>query len=1194
MALPNPLTDSDLGYLEEQYWQGLSDKDDASFQLDDIIDAPIAIVTDMAVSMANSIPFTDIDLDTQEVLQDIGAVDSAEFYQNHRTLVNVGSFVGGLVIPGMLVGKALQLARAGKYSLLTGGKLVGSRVRRVAANKRLKSQQAMKLVRQGDFYTKEYKKARRAWMGASLREGMMEGAAFEAAFIGLFNGHPFMDDYDTTDFVIGTAFGAAFVPLRYIVDAKKYKLRAAEIEQRMAESAQVGIYGNNLGIVGTKGDQLTAAVHNGKVMREDIAATDWTDNRGGFELAQRNERENAAAANDVAIAMMDKDVKEAAKEISAGGRIAAEETDIYRQGPLGLIQRVIDKNVASLNGGKKFSFFNSASPLGRAFQTVSDINYEVVTDHRLRGSADFAVEEFSGGTVDSVHRVLTGKPADPGEIVTFKSKAGNTITPSTFLGHEDWKEIGTVSRSQALADEGFQFTIRRNSNSMELHIYDDAVKFSDKFIDDKKSVSFNLLREVLVGARRDVGNVPFKIMIHHQAKKPSQISRLGALYNARRKLSTEAGQFQTDSMPASLTDDMIHGTRSPDRNQIFMPTETLEGRKLEAGVGYRDMLDMPDGHGNFAVVELPAGTKVATFHDARLLAEEAAAKNIDLEGTIISKEGIDLLQANGFVGREVRGQAKRRNKAPAVEFFPGAGAKVKRRLPADAKEAAAAQRNANGVSDEFDEFAVIEPYSQSVMPASSARSMQRAADIEGGYRPNKKFSMEGQTSKEYDPFSMSSAQIDAMFLDALHAVRRQVPKSVIMDFDDLPRLQAAHIADMGKGQKVKLRLASGEIVPIRNPQELAEQVLMAKGIWSRRLQESGYGMQQASVYTNTPIKGVEMMVNSGHRLENIIAQGDVGQDFFQYNTTNADRMEEFLNAKQLIVDGDPLANQAINQAQQWSQRDAQVAIDLSNNIIGEVSAQQASKVPLIGELYKLTDRAEFRAMIKHVSAFFARNVLGNPSINSMDFALRKLDDLVDGQDLGQFVAQTGQDFLRNVNETLQPIRDSLAGAFNSIAKNPAALIQFNDIYKALQKVPKEDAGKVFYSVEHQAFVTGTDRLGRPTNFLKYVRDNKFADETITIGNADLEDFFVNQWPPVQEMLYEMLNTNRKLAGMPQPRALGVWFPYNNLSEQNVAYIFNRGDNMDKARLIVGKTPDELESQIKAISAELGPRTRDSP
>jgi hypothetical protein len=802
-----------------------------------------------------------------------------------------------------------------------------------------------------------------------------------------------------------------------------------------------------------------------------------------------------------------------------------------------------------------------------------------VDDVRLRGSADFAVEEFSGGTIDSVHRMLTGRPADPSEKIFFNKKL-----PSEGLGYSSWREIGET-RTQALKDEGFQFQIKRNVKDIELHIYDDGVGFSDKILDDRKSHASLLLREYLSNARAELGDLPFKILIHHQGKRPSTISRLGAMHDARRGLSPEAGQFQTDAMPKSLTDDMIYGTRSPNKNEIFMPTGELEGRGIDEGLGYRDMLDMPDGHGSFAVVELPAGAKVASFHELRALGE-LGAEGIDLSATVISKDGLALLKKEGFVGREVRGTNKRRSKAPSVELFPGAGAKVKRRLSADAKEAAASQRAANGISDDFDEFAVMDPYSQSIIPASTARSIQRAADIEDGYRVNKKFQMQGQTAREYDPFNMSSSEVDAMFLDALHAVRNQKPKSLVVDFDDLPRLQAAHLAELGKGQKVKIKLANGDIRVIRHPEELANQVLNAKGIWSRRLQESGYGIQQASVYTNTPIKGVEMMINTGHRLDDIIAQGDRSADFFQYNTTAKDRLDEFLNAKQLLVDGDPLVNQNLNRAQQWSKQDAQLSIDLSNNLIGEISAQQASKVPLIGELYKLTDRNEFRAMIKHVSAFFAREVLGKPTINSMDFALRKLDQLVDGEDLGQFVVQTGQDFLRNVNEAIQPIRDSLAGSFNSIITDEAAVIQFNDVYKALQKIPAEDGQKVFYSIEHKAFVTNADKLGRPTHFLKYVRDNQFTGETISINNANLEDFYVNRWPPIQDMLHELRNTNRKLAGMGEVKKLGVWFPYNNISEQNIAYIFNRNDNISKARLIVGKTPEELESQIKAMQAEL--------
>ena len=88
----------------------------------------------------------------------------------------------------------------------------------------------------------------------------------------------------------------------------------------------------------------------------------------------------------------------------------------------------------------------------------------------------------------------------------------------------------------------------------------------------------------------------------------------------------------------------------------------------------------------------------------------------------------------------------------------------------------------------------------------------------------------------------------------------------------------------------------------------------------------------------------------------------------------------------------------------------------------------------------------------------------------------------------------------------------MAGSFNSIAKDEAALIQFNDIYKALQKIPKEQQQLLIYSPNHKSFVLGTDKLGRPTNFLKYVRDGKFADETITINNPDLEAFFVDSWP----------------------------------------------------------------------------------
>lgn len=1182
MALPNQLTNSDLSFLEEKYFQGRLDSDDADFELDDIIDAPVAIVTDLATSIINSIPFTGEDIDTQEVLSSIGATGAADFYANHRTLVNVGSFVGSLLIPGMLIGKSLQLARAGKYSIMTGGKLIGSRFNQVSQAKKLRSDQALNLIKQGDFYTKEYKRARRAWAGTALKEGVMEGMAFEVAFVGMANGHAFMDDYDKTDFIIGTAFGAVFVPFRFLWDRRTFKLQAAEVERNIAESSKVGVYPTHMGITGNKGDNLTARVHNAASIDEEIKATDWTGNRGGYEGAQRLQRENEAASVDVAVSMMDDSVKAASKR-GKDAKPPLEEPDIYKMGPLGTILRTIRNNISSLNGVSKFRFFNTESSIGKAPRSVSDINYELIDDTRLRGSADFALEQFDGGTLESVYRLLTGRRLIPGDDVVHGSDG---LAPSEILGFDDWKDIAGISRSQLLAEEGVEFTLKRDVNSMELHIYDDAVKFSDKSFEKSGTLTNNLILEVLTKARREGDNIPFRIFTHYQGKRPSGLGKLATLHNKRRGVSEEAGQFQSSTIPKSMTEDMIHGTRSASVNEIFVPTSTVEGKQVFGGTGYRDMADMPDGHGAFAVVEIPKGKKIATFQDIRNLAREAEEAGIDLND--FDAKTIKWLEEKGFAGREAVGRAKRRNKAPAVEFFPSSGARVKRRLPENVKEAAAAQRSTHGISDDFDEFAVIDPYSQSIVPASVARSIQRAADIEGGYAVNKKFSMQGQTTREYDPLNQSTAEVDAMFLDAIHAVKRDKPKNVIIDFDDLPRLNAAQIAGLGREQRMRLRLGDGSIVVVRHPDELAQQLYEAKTIWSRRLQESGYGMQQASVYTNTPTKGVEMLVASGHRVDDVLQSITDKADLHTYSSLDSTRLAEYLNAKQMAVEGDALVNQNLLRNQQWSRQDAQLAINLENNIIGEVSAQQAAKVPLIGELYRLVDRPEYRSMVKHVSAFFSREVLGNPTINSADFALRKLDQLKDGGDLGQFAVQTGQDFLRNVNETIQPLRDSLSGSFNAIAKDPAAQIQFNDIYKSLQKLPKDEQGRIHFDPDTGKFITATDDEGLATHYLRYVRENKFAPETIEINNADLRNFFINDWPKVQDMLWDLQNTNRKLVGMAAPARLGVWFPYNNISEQNIAYVFDKASSTDKARLIVGKTPEELESQIAAISKELAP------
>ena len=1184
-GIPNALTSSDAAYLQERYTQGISDNDTGSWELDDIIDLPVAVVTDMATSFVNSIPFADYNVDTAEVLENIGAYDSAKFYRDHRTTVQVASFFGSIILPGAIIGKSLQLARAGKYSLLTGGKLVGSRVNALREFKNLKSTQALDLVKQGDFYDKEYKRARRAWAGTALAEGVMEGAAFEAAFVGMFNGHPFMDEmgYDKTDFIIGTAFGAIFVPFRFLVDRKVFKIAAAEAEQRIAQSGQVGLYPNHIGVTGNKGDQLTAKLHNSVTTDEDIAARDWTGDRGGFELAQRNQRDTQASINDVAIGMMDENVKAASKR-GKDAKPPLAEKDFYKMSPLTHILRAGISKALSYAGATKFRFFDSASPLGKEPRAVSDIRYEFVEDNRLAGSADFAIEAMEGGSVESVYRMLTGKRLD-----LTADRGIRSILPQ--LGFDNWKDVYGTTRSHALAEDGVSFTMKREGKQFELHIYDNGAGLKDEAFGNAKTSSNRMMEQFLFEARQEVGNADFKIFTHYEGKRPTRGGALAGLHQKGLKLSTQASEFITDQLPRSITADQIHGTRAANTRQIFVPSQANQGDQVGATIGVRDMLDLPENMTSFNVVEAAEGARIATFADIRNLAREAGEAGVDLTRPE-SGAATKFLKEQGFAGVEITttSSIKRMGRAPGVVLFDNAGARVTRTMPADMIQASALQRASIG-SRITDEFAVLDPYLGQVVPATVARSIQRAADIDGGYRINKQFSMQGQTTKEFDPFSMSTSDADAMFLDALHAVRRDNPKSVVIDHDDLPRLNAAFVSELGKGGKAKIRAADGVIRPVRNQAQLGQIVLDSKNQWSRQLQESGYSMQQASVYTNTPLKGAEKLITSGHLIEDVIKGMDTGSgdEFFQYAATDRARLDEYLSAKQILVEGDSLANQNLLKQQQWSRQDAQIAINLHDTTVGDISAIQAAKVPVIGRLYTLIDRPEFRAMIKHASAFFSKEVLGTVTFNSLDFALRKLDQIPGAPDLAQFAVQTGQDFLRVVNETFNPMIDQVSASFAAISKDAAALVQFNDIYKALQKLPKDQAKNVIFDSGTGQFVTGRDELGNITGVMQYVRDGDFIDEAISVSNADMRVFFADVWPTIQDNLFEMHNTNRKLIGMAEPSRLGVWFPYNNISEQNVAYIFDPSDTLAKARLIVGKTPGELESQIKAISQELDPR-----
>ena len=1176
----NQLTHFDTALIAESTHQG---RNSSSWELDDVIDAPLAIITDLATSTYNSFVTENHEVSTAEALNKIGANDALDFYENNRTFVEVSSFIGGLVVPGLLAAKAMRYARAGATSM-TGGNRFQKFAGRYAKGKAAHSAHSLQLVEAGQIATTEYAQARRAWTLNAIGDAAMEGAAFEVAFVGMFNGHPFMDDYDPSDFVLGTVFGAAFVPFRYVIDARKYKLAAAEVEQRAAVASRIGIYPSQVGIPGTQGDQFSAMAEN-ITNREQVLKGEESLTGAALELATRDQLNANARMVDVATGMMDADVKAHSKAVQGGRKPAGEEGNFWAMSTLDRVIEVAKRTSLSFSGVRKFKFFDSATAPSREVAQASDINYALVDDaDSLRGSTSVALEEFEGGTIDSVFHTLTAGRRR----LTADAVSNDALKAA---GWDDWQDVFNVAEHEF---DGVIVKLKRSATGIDVESVDgDAIWAVGSEFND-------FMQDLLIHARADGVNIPVNMRVNWT--DPVKFPKKGTLKSMHDKAtgrSVEVSSFLTDEFRrGSFTPEMIAGTRAIGARQVFAHLVGPSGtRQVTTFTGVRDMIDLPgSGAADFAVVELKEGARIATFQDINQLSKEFADLHDGLDLTAAAsattKEAQDFLSGKGFSAMDVNlsNAEKRVFKNSGMVVFKGEGT-IKRRLPSDHTEAVRQYRLDNNLPDLTDEFAVLDPYSGKVVAASQAMLIQRAADLADGYRFNRKYSMQGalEQLRDFNPLEHATSAADSQYLDALHALNRDNPKFLRIAENDLPRMQAAVIGDLGS--RVEVVRASGGVESMTQ-KSLIDRMQESKIETARLLTAKGYGMEQVSVYTNLPLETVEAIVAGGFNKAEVL-RGDLKNitSWMQYNSAKQASLKSFLNPKQVLLEGEQAAMSNLLKERQWSKIDSQLAKDLAQSTIGEISAQGSSQVPLIGVMYdKLINTPNMKALNKHVDAFFAKSTLGAVAVNSRDFVLRKLNELgtTDGADLGNMVVQIGEDFAREVNAYNKEMLEQVNGSFTKIRMDPVTTVQFNDVYRSLQKLERGDQRNVVFDPDSGQFVLGRDeKTGEITGSLGYIREGNFTDQKIVITNPELADFYQNVWPKVQNQLWHLQNTNRKMIGAAAPGRVGVWFPYNNLSEANIAYVIDPND-IKKTRMISAKNTGDLESQIARVREELEP------
>lgn len=195
-----------------------------------------ATVVDVGATMVNSLSFGYTDLDTGELLKDMGADGSLMAYENNRDLVNTLSFVGGVMIPGFAGVKLASAVRNG----VRGFNALGN-ARRVEDMKKLTG-----LIEDGAKGHAEYKRIRNGMLVRGQAANLLDTVAAEGAMMAAFNAHPFMEDYledpiknFSISLALGGGIGGALVGI-----ADRVALRGAAAAVEGAAVSKVAVAAN--------------------------------------------------------------------------------------------------------------------------------------------------------------------------------------------------------------------------------------------------------------------------------------------------------------------------------------------------------------------------------------------------------------------------------------------------------------------------------------------------------------------------------------------------------------------------------------------------------------------------------------------------------------------------------------------------------------------------------------------------------------------------------------------------------------------------------------------------------------------------------------------------------------------------------------------------------------------------------------
>lgn len=403
---------------------------------------PAAVVTDLGVSIANSFLWEDAEIDTYEILGAASA-DLAEFYIENEDAVQMGSFVAGLALPfgsTKLVSQLMQYAASGKPSRIL------TPIRYMDKKLEASKSKAIQIATEMGVEDKAYKQAMNTVRMQAFAKQGLENAAWELNALALLNGHPFMEDYDMTDFGWSMAIGGALAPLGILGEARQVKLAIADIEAqaaaRVKEYVTPTIEGQGISrgaVAGVLAKQMMKQEE--ALLTPDIPLQDRTAIES-FQVHTKRE------LYDSVVSLLDAEATKKLKEVGIKQAIT-DFTAARDRGhdPAEALAAILRENPAALDGIEKRSIsLNDYDKLPwEGIEATDDLQASLMKlDDRLASPSEYAEVVWQTDKLDSlvdaaVIDTWTGKPVMMDAVtartsLTPANIANWTPTPNIMLG----------------------------------------------------------------------------------------------------------------------------------------------------------------------------------------------------------------------------------------------------------------------------------------------------------------------------------------------------------------------------------------------------------------------------------------------------------------------------------------------------------------------------------------------------------------------------------------------------------------------------------------------------------------------------------------------------------------------------------------------------------------------------------------